>query len=86
MSAAELDRFVAELARATGFGGRTRSFVDGAERARVSVHKAIKRALATIAEADPTLGRELASRVVTGTRCVYLTSALPVRRRRRAAS
>ena len=42
----ELDRYVEELARATGFGGSTRSFADSAERARVSVHKAIKRALA----------------------------------------
>ncbi len=41
----ELDRYLEELARATGFGGSTRSFADSAERARVSVHKAIKRAL-----------------------------------------
>ena len=70
----ELDRYLEELARATGLGGRTRSFADAAERARVSVHKAIKRALASITEAHPDLGRELSSRVVTGTRCVYRTS------------
>jgi hypothetical protein len=69
----ELDRYLEELARATGLGGRSRSFADAAERARVSVHKAIKRALAAITEAHPDLGRELASRVVTGTRCVYRT-------------
>jgi hypothetical protein len=40
----------------------------------VSVYKAIKRALASITEAHPDLGRELSSRVVTGTRCVYRTS------------
>jgi tetratricopeptide (TPR) repeat protein len=68
---AELDRFVDELTRATGFAGRSRSFTDDAERARVAVHKAIKRALATISEADSELGRELSSRVVTGARCVY---------------
>ena len=70
----ELDRYLEELARATGLGGRSRSFADAAERARVSVHKAIKRALAAITEAHPDLGRELASRVVTGTRCVYRAS------------
>jgi hypothetical protein len=68
----ELDRFVEELARSTGFAGRSRSFVGNAERARTSVHKAIKRALAVIAEADPRLGDVLGSRVVTGMRCVYL--------------
>ena len=70
----ELDRYLEELARATGLGGRSRSFADAAERARISVHKAIKRALAAITEAHPDLGRELASRIVTGTRCVYRTS------------
>ena len=67
----ELVRFVEELARATGFAGRDRSFADDAERARVSVHKAIKRAVAMIAEVDPSLGREIASRVVTGMRCTF---------------
>ena len=46
-------------------------FADEAERARVAVHKAIKRAVAMITEAEPVLGREIGSRVVTGTRCVY---------------
>jgi hypothetical protein len=68
---AELDQLVAELARATGFGGRGRCFADEAERARVAVRKAIKRALASIIEVEPVLGGEIASRVVTGTRCVY---------------
>jgi hypothetical protein len=67
----ELDRFVEELARSTGFGGRTRSFAGNAERARTSVHKAIKRALALITEADPVLGHEIGAHVVTGMRCVY---------------
>ena len=68
---AELDQLVAELARATGFGGRGRCFADEAERARVAVRKAIKRALASITEVEPVLGGEIASRVVTGTRCVF---------------
>jgi tetratricopeptide (TPR) repeat protein len=71
----ELDRFVEELARVTGFAGRTRSFDDSAERARVSVHKAIKRAVAMIAEVDPTVGGEIRSRLVTGMRCVFLARA-----------
>ena len=62
---------MAELARATGFGGRGRCFADEAERARVAVRKAIKRALASIIEVEPVLGGEIASRVVTGTRCVF---------------
>jgi non-specific serine/threonine protein kinase len=71
----ELDRFVEELARATGFAGRTRSFDDSAERARISVHKAIKRAVAMITEVDPTVGGEIRSRLVTGMRCVFLARA-----------
>lgn len=68
---AELDRFVEELARSTGFAGRTRSFMANPERARTSVHKAIKRALAGIIEADPVLGQELGARIVTGMRCTF---------------
>ena len=52
-----------------------RSFVDDAERARVSVHKAIKRTLAAITAADPVLGRRLEAGVVTGIRCVYHRAA-----------
>ncbi len=67
----ELDQLVAELARATGFAGRGRCFADEAERARVAVRKAIKRAVAMITEVEPILGGEIGSRVVTGTRCVF---------------
>jgi hypothetical protein len=72
---AELDHIVEELARATGLGGRTRTFADEAERARVSVHKAIKRAVAMLTEAEPVLGRHIGARVVTGTRCVFRAAA-----------
>jgi tetratricopeptide (TPR) repeat protein len=71
---AELDAFVEGLARSTGFAGRTRSFDDEAERARVSVHKAIKRAVARIGEIDPAIGREIDRRVVTGMLCVFLAA------------
>ena len=68
-----LDRVIEELERAAGFGGRTRTFADNAERARLSVRKAIRRAVEMIKEAEPTLGRAIDSRVVTGMRCVFVT-------------
>jgi hypothetical protein len=71
----ELDRFLEELARCTGFAGRARSFTHNAERARVSVHKAIKRAVSAIAEIDPAIGRAVGDRVVTGSTCVFLATA-----------
>jgi tetratricopeptide (TPR) repeat protein len=67
----ELEHFLHELAQATGLGGRDRAFRDNTERARTSVQKAIKRALAGIIEADVVIGQALARRVVTGVRCVY---------------
>jgi hypothetical protein len=73
-SRAELDRLIEELAAATGLAGRSRSFGREAERARVSVQKAIRRALSRITEADPGLGEELSVRVVTGANCVFLDS------------
>ena len=68
---AERDWLTAQLASATGFGGRPRSFPDQAERARVAVGKAIRRALARIAEADPVIGEHLGQAVHTGVRCSY---------------
>jgi len=68
---AERDWLVAELARAAGLGGRTRSFPDQGERARVAVGKAIRRALVRIAEADPVIGEHLRQTVHTGVRCSY---------------
>ncbi len=71
----ELDRFVEELARCTGLAGRARFFPRDAERARVSVRKAIARAVRVITEIDHALGREIGARVVTGTTCVFLARA-----------
>jgi hypothetical protein len=71
---AERDWLVAQLASTTGFGGRVRSFPDEGERARVAVGKAIRRALARIAEADPVLGDHLRQTVHTGVRCSYWPS------------
>jgi hypothetical protein len=68
---AERDWLIDELAAATGLGGRSRRFADGAERARIAVGKAIRRALSRITEADPVIGEELRATVQTGLRCCY---------------
>ncbi len=68
---AERDWLVAQLSSAAGFAGRTRSFPDQPERARVAVGKAIRRALARITEADPVIGEHLRETVHTGVRCSY---------------
>jgi hypothetical protein len=68
---AERDWLVAQLAGAAGFAGRTRSFPDQPERARVAVGKAIRRALGRVAEADAGLGEHLRQTVHTGVRCCY---------------
>ena len=68
---AERAWLVAQLSSAAGFGGRTRSFPDQSERARVAVGKAIRRALARITEADAVIGEHLRQTVHTGVRCSY---------------
>jgi hypothetical protein len=68
---AEREWLASQLTRAVGLAGRTRSFPDDAERARVAVGKAIRRALARISEADPVIGEHLRQAVHTGTRCSY---------------
>jgi tetratricopeptide (TPR) repeat protein len=68
---AERDWLATQLASAAGLSGRTRSFPDDAERARVAVSKAIRRALTRIAAADPVIGAHLEQTVRTGTRCSY---------------
>jgi hypothetical protein len=67
----ELTTLTRELARATGLGGRVRSFVDAKERARTAVRKSIKRAIDEIAFALPALGEHLAERIETGAVCTY---------------
>jgi len=71
---AERDWVRAQLATAAGFGGRTRSFPDQGERARVAAGKAIRRALARITEADPVIGEHLHQAVRTGVLCSYWPS------------
>jgi hypothetical protein len=60
-----------QLASAAGLAGRTRSFPDDGERARVAAGKAIRRAVARITDADPVIGAHLRQAVRTGTRCSY---------------
>lgn len=71
---AERDWLVAQLSSSAGFAGRTRSFADQPERARVAVGKAIRRALARITEADAVIGEHLRQTVHTGVRCSYWPS------------
>jgi hypothetical protein len=68
---AERDWLIAELAAATGLGGRQRAFAGADERARIAVGKAIRRALDRIQAADPVIGDELRMTVQTGMRCCY---------------
>jgi hypothetical protein len=68
---AEREWLLGELAAAAGLGGRTRQFASTDERARISVGKAIRRALNRIADADPVIERELRDTVQTGVRCSY---------------
>lgn len=74
----ELAALAREVARATGLGGRIRSFADAPERARTSVQKAVKRAIDEITAANPTIGQHLARRVETGAMCCYHPQSLPV--------
>jgi len=62
---------VAELARAVGLGGRDRRAASHAERARLNASRAIRTAMAHLAEANPALGRHLSSTVRTGRYCSY---------------
>jgi len=67
----ERSALVAELAAASGLGGRRRTPGGSEERARVAVRKAISAALDGLAGADGALAGHLAARVTTGLRCRY---------------
>jgi tetratricopeptide (TPR) repeat protein len=68
---AEMAALEAELSNAFGLGGRARPGASAAERARQSVTKAIRDALARIAASDEALGAHLSRSVRTGLYCVY---------------
>jgi len=67
----ERDFLVRELAGAIGLGGRDRRMGSPSERARVSVTRAIRSALARIGENSATLGDHLERTIHTGTFCSY---------------
>lgn len=67
----EIDALVEQLAAGVGLGGRDRRAASQTERARVNVTKALKAAIASIEQHDPSLGHHLESTVRTGTFCSY---------------
>jgi tetratricopeptide (TPR) repeat protein len=67
----EMEFLTDELAGAVGLGGRDRKAASSAERARLSVTRAIRAALARIAEQSPALGRHFDATIKTGTFCSY---------------
>jgi hypothetical protein len=67
----ERDFLVRELAGAIGLGGRDRRMGSPSERARVSVTRAIRSALARIDEHSSSLGDHLELTIRTGTFCSY---------------
>lgn len=68
---AERDFVLRELARAVGLGGRDRRAGSASERARVSVTRAIRQAIARISDQHPRLGEHLDHAIHTGTYCAY---------------
>jgi tetratricopeptide (TPR) repeat protein len=76
---AERDSLVGELARAVGLGGRARRAGAVSERARASVTRAVRQAMARIHAHNPPLGEHLDRAIRTGTYCAYLPdSRVPV--------
>ncbi len=67
----EIDTLSHELAAATGLDGRPRRSASHSERARVSVTKAIKSALARISDHNADVGYHLSLSLSTGTFCCY---------------
>jgi hypothetical protein len=68
----EIDAVTLELTRAIGLGGRVRRMGSTSERARLSVGRAIRMALAAISQHDPQLGAILGRDVRTGSFCEYV--------------
>lgn len=71
LAQADRDFLINELSRAVGLGGRPRLAASTSERARTSVTRSIRYALARIAEHHPGLADHLRQAVSTGTYCVY---------------
>jgi len=71
LAQADRDYIVRELARAFGIGGRARDAASDSERARASVTRSLRYALARIAEHHSTLAAHLEHALRTGTYCSY---------------
>ena len=69
---AERGFLVRELSRAVGLGGRGRRAGIASERARAGVTRAIRQAIARLAEHHPGLGEHLERTIRTGTYCAYM--------------
>ncbi len=67
----ELDFIARELSAAVGLGGRDRPAASASERARISVTRAIRLAMAKIAENNVSLGAHFEATIHTGTYCAY---------------
>ena len=67
----ERDALVAELAAATGLGGRPRRLGDQSERARKTVTARIRDVIDRVERVHPALGAHLRASVTTGTFCSY---------------
>jgi non-specific serine/threonine protein kinase len=67
----EMEQLGQELSAAVGLGGRDRRAASSAERARVNVTRALRKAVERIAELDAELGEHLRRSVRTGVFCVY---------------
>jgi uncharacterized membrane protein len=75
----EIDFLAQELTSAVGLGGRARRAGSPAERARVSITRAIKVALRKLTEHHPALGQHLTTTIKTGAYCSYMPdSRLPI--------
>ncbi len=67
----EVDLLTEQLARAVGLGGHDRRALSDAERARVTVTKAIRATVQRVSSLDPDLGTHLEVSIRTGTFCAY---------------
>jgi tetratricopeptide (TPR) repeat protein len=67
----ELDHLVGQLAAAFGIGGRGRRAASAAERARLNVTRALRAAVARVAQVVPEAGAVLDRRIRTGLYCTY---------------
>jgi hypothetical protein len=80
----EIDFLEREVLAAVGLGGRARKLGGEAERARLSVTRAIRGAIKRVGALDPALGERLDAAVRTGTFCSFMvgrrtTTAMPRR-------